>query len=224
MGTVIGDLLPFALGIAISPMPIIVVILTLLSPRAPASSAGFLAGWVVGVLVVVVVLTALSGLLPDAPGAEPGFPAGAIKLVLGALLLWLAAAQWRKRSRGKETELPSWMQKVGGMGFGGTSRLGLLLSIANPKNLIFSLSVAVDVGTSGLDTTGAAVALVVFVLLAASTVLLPVVAYAFAAQRLRPALTGLRAWLSRENHTIMCVLFLVLGVSAIGSGLGIVWR
>jgi hypothetical protein len=41
MGTVIGDLLPLGLGVAISPVPIIAVILMLLAPRAGAASAGF---------------------------------------------------------------------------------------------------------------------------------------------------------------------------------------
>ena len=45
MGTVIGDLLPLALGVAISPVPIIAVILMLLSPRAGAASLGFAVGW-----------------------------------------------------------------------------------------------------------------------------------------------------------------------------------
>ena len=48
MGSVIGDVLPLAVGVAISPMPIIAVILMLLAPRAGAASAGFLAGWVAG--------------------------------------------------------------------------------------------------------------------------------------------------------------------------------
>jgi hypothetical protein len=34
MGSVIGEILPLALGIAISPIPIIAAILMLLSPRA----------------------------------------------------------------------------------------------------------------------------------------------------------------------------------------------
>ena len=48
MGGVIGDLLPTALGVAISPVPIIAVILMLLAPRAKAASVGFLLGWVSG--------------------------------------------------------------------------------------------------------------------------------------------------------------------------------
>ncbi|GGD65415.1 GAP family protein [Microbacterium murale] len=224
MGTVIGELLPFALGIAISPLPIIVVILTLLSPKARTSSVGFLSGWLVGILVVIVTLTALSTFLPAHNASGPSIWEGVIKLVLGALLLFLAGRQWRKRpANGEIPPLPGWMQKVDGLGFGGALRLGLFLSVVNPKNIIFSTTVAVDLGTSGLALDGIVVGIVLFTSIAASTVLVPVIAYLVAASRLRAPLESLHAWLVRENHTIMCVLFLVLGFSAIGNGLAAMW-
>jgi membrane protein YqaA with SNARE-associated domain len=48
MGAVIGDVLPLAIGIAISPIPIIAAILMLFSPRATSTSTGFLLGWILG--------------------------------------------------------------------------------------------------------------------------------------------------------------------------------
>ena len=48
MSFVIGEILPLALGIAISPIPIIAAILMLLSPRARTTSVGFLLGWEIG--------------------------------------------------------------------------------------------------------------------------------------------------------------------------------
>lgn len=224
MGTVIGELLPFALGIAISPLPMIVVILTLLSPKARTASAGFLLGWFVGILLVIIALTALSTFLPAHGASGPSVWEGVIKIALGALLLFLAGKQWRKRSHGGEIpQLPGWMQMVDALGFGGALRLGLFLSALNPKTIIFSATVGVDLGTSGLAIDGVAVAITVFTLIAASTVLIPVIAYLVAAPRLRAPLESLHAWLVRENHTIMCVLFLVLGFSAIGNGLTAVW-
>lgn len=41
MGSVLGEMLPLAVGVAISPIPIIAVILMLLSKRAGGASAGF---------------------------------------------------------------------------------------------------------------------------------------------------------------------------------------
>jgi hypothetical protein len=46
VGAVIGDLLPLAVGVAISPMPIVAVILMLLSRQAGKTGTGFLIGWV----------------------------------------------------------------------------------------------------------------------------------------------------------------------------------
>ena len=57
INVVIGEILPLALGIAVSPIPIIAAILMLLSPRAKGTSVGFLLGWVVGIVVAVTVFT-----------------------------------------------------------------------------------------------------------------------------------------------------------------------
>ncbi|WP_144793546.1 GAP family protein [Microbacterium paludicola] len=225
MGTIIGEILPFTIGIAISPVPIIVVILTLLSPRARRSGPGFLIGWMVGILVVLLVLTLLSSVLPSAQESDgPHLWQGAIRLVLGGLLLWLAVKQWRKRPRGEETpELPGWMAKVDSYGFGGGIRLGLVLSIANPKNVILTVSVAVDLGTGDLTPGRIAIVIVIFALLASSTVLIPVLAHLIAADRLKGPLSALHTWLLRENHVIMTVLLVVLGFAVIGRGIGAVW-
>ena len=55
MGNAISQVLPYAVGVAISPLPIIAVILVLFSSRARVNGPCFLAGWIVGVGVVSVV-------------------------------------------------------------------------------------------------------------------------------------------------------------------------
>ena len=67
MGTAVGEILPLAVGIAISPIPIIAAILMLLSPQAKGTSVGFLIGWVAGVVTAVVLFTLLSSVLPEDP-------------------------------------------------------------------------------------------------------------------------------------------------------------
>src|SRR5215218_8891052 len=95
MNEVIGEILPLAVGIAISPIPIIAAILMLLSPRAKGTSVGFLIGWLVGIVVAIVLFTLLSSISQDTGGSSP--VAGVIKIILGALLLFLAIKQWRTR-------------------------------------------------------------------------------------------------------------------------------
>ena len=73
MTSVIGEVLPLAIGVAVSPIPIIAAILMLLSPRAKSMSVAFLVGWIVGIVVAIVVFTLLSSVLPQGDtGARHG--------------------------------------------------------------------------------------------------------------------------------------------------------
>ena len=60
MGPAISEVLTFAVGVAISPVPIIAVILMLFSARARVNGPVFLAGWVIGLAVVSGVVYALA--------------------------------------------------------------------------------------------------------------------------------------------------------------------
>ena len=62
MGQAIGDSITLAIGVAISPIPIIAIILMLLSKKAGANSLAFALGWVVGVAgLLTVVIAAVRG-------------------------------------------------------------------------------------------------------------------------------------------------------------------
>jgi threonine/homoserine/homoserine lactone efflux protein len=221
MGSVIGEILPLAVGIAISPVPIIAAILMLLSPKAKGASVGFLLGWITGIVVAIVVFTLLSSVLPaqDESGSSP--VRGVIKIILGALLLFLALRQWRGRpAEGEQATMPKWMSAIDSMTAGKALGLGFLLSAVNPKNLLMAISAGLIIGGAGLAVGQTVVVIVMFVLLAASTVLIPVVAYLIASERLAGPLDRLRAWLVNNNATIMAVLLLVIGVAVIGKGIG----
>ncbi|CAM5522769.1 GAP family protein [Leifsonia shinshuensis] len=221
MGSAIGDTLPLALGIAISPIPIIAAILMLLSPKARGTSVGFLIGWVLGIVVAVVVFTLLSGLLPaaDPNAAKP--IAGVIKILLGLGLLLLALRQWRSRpAPGETAALPKWMSAIDSMTAGRGFVLAFILAAVNPKNLLLAAGAGVAIGTAGLSAGSATVVILIFVLVAASSVAIPVIGYLVAADRMRGPLDALRDWLVRNNATVMAVLLLVIGVVLIGKGIG----
>ena len=111
------------------------------------------------------------------------------------------------------------MQGMGRLGFWDALGLGILLAAVNPKNLILGAAAGVVVGTSNLAVGNAVGAIGVYVLLAASTVVVPVVGFLVARDRLRRPLDSLRAWLERENAVIMGVVLLILGVVVIAKGL-----
>lgn len=221
MGSVIGDILPLALGVAISPIPIIAAILMLLSPKARVTSVGFLFGWVLGIVVAVTVFTLVSSLLPEDDSDASHPIRGAVQLVLGARLFLLAFGQWRKRPRpGEEAALPKWMKAIDTITFPFAFGLGFLLSAVNPKNLIMAAGAGTDIGGAVLPVGSIVVVIAVYTVIAASTVLVPVIGYLVAADRLRAPLDALRGWLGAENAVIMAVLLLVIGISMIGKGIG----
>lgn len=216
----IGENLPLAIGIAISPIPIIASILMLLSPRARRTSLAFGLGWLVGVTLSVVAFTLLAGVLPErhADGSRPAF--AALQVVLGVALLTLCVRRWRSRPReGEEAKLPAWMAAIDAMGTPKALGLGFLLAAANAKNLMLSLSAGATFGHADLAAGTTAAAIAIFVAIAVSTVAIPVIAYQLAPQRIGARLGSVRSWLVTHNAAIMSVLLLVLGAHVLGKGI-----
>jgi threonine/homoserine/homoserine lactone efflux protein len=222
MGAVLGELLPLAVGVAISPVPIIATILMLLAPKATGTSVGFLLGWVAGIIGVATLFTviaATAGL--DSSDESPSTTSAWIKIGLGVLLLVLAVHQWRGRPRpGQAAELPKWMAAIESFTFVKAAGLGFLLSAVNPKNLLMCVGAGAAIGGAAISTANQVVAVAVFTVIGASTVAVPVVGYLVAKERMREPLDELRGWLQDHNAAVMSVLLLVIGVALIGKGLG----
>ncbi len=212
----LGGSLSAAVGIAISPVPIIATVLMLLAPRARSASVGFAVGWLVGIVVAVGVMGALAQSLDGGPLlGDTGRVV--IYAVLGLLLLVLA---WREFQHRNEGGMPGWMAAVDSMSVGKAAALGAALSALNPKNLGLAAVAGVDIGGAGLSGAETLVVVLVFALLAGSTVLVPVIAYLLVPGRMAGPLDSLKNWLTANNHTVMSVLLLVLGVVVLGKALG----
>lgn len=220
MGGVIGDILPMALGVAISPVPIIAVILMLFSARARSNGPAFL-GWVLGLAAVGVVVLALAGAAGVEDDGGPSTVASVVKLLLGLLLLLLAVRQWRERpGPGQEAPVPGWMRAIDSFTAGRALGLAALLSAVNPKNLALAISAAATIAQVGLSGGGAAAALAVFVVLASLSIAVPVVFYLVGGSRAKTTLDEWRSWLSANNATVMTVLLSVFGTVLLGKGIG----
>lgn len=219
MNDVIGQLIPLAVGIAISPIPIIAVILMLFAPRAGGTSFGFLIGWVAGIAIASGVFTLLAGSL-DSGSDDPSSTTSWIRIGLGVLLLLLGIREWRSRPHeGEEPKMPHWMSAIDGFTPIKATGMGFLLSAVNPKNLMMCVAAGAAVGSAGLDSGDEFKALAVFVVLAACSVAAPVIAWAVASDRLKEPLDHLKQWLQRNNATVMAVLLVVLGAVMIGKGI-----
>ncbi|NDK91789.1 GAP family protein [Gordonia desulfuricans] len=216
MNTVIGEILPLAVGVAVSPVPLIAAILMMLGTRARSTSIGFGVGWVAGILVATVIFVIVGGAISTDDGASS--TTGWIKLALGIVLLADGLRQWRTRDADAGT--PAWMRAIDEMKAPAAAGIGFALAAINPKNLMMCIGAGIAIGAADLGTGQLIGTIAIFVALAASTVLVPVIAYLAAADRLRDPLDHLKAWLEANNKTVMAVLILVIGAVLVGKGIG----
>lgn len=220
MGAAIGQSLPVAVGVLISPLPIVAVVLMLVSGRARANAFAFLLGWFVAVGAVTLVVALVAGAATPSDDGPPLW-AAILKLVLGVLLLLLAVKQWRGRPRdGMEPPAPRWMAAIDAFTPVKAAGLAVLLGAVNPKNLLLVVSGGAAIATAAPgDTTAQVVASVVFALVASIGVAAPVFIYLFMGSRAATLLDELKAWMTHNNAVIMAVLLLVLGAKLLGDGI-----
>jgi threonine/homoserine/homoserine lactone efflux protein len=215
---VIGDILPFAIGLSVSPFPIIAIVLVLMGPRGRSAGATFLIGRLLGVAIVIVVTAIVAGVIDNADG-DAKLDAG-IRLVIGLLLIVLAVTKWRPTKDGAEKKLPKWMSALETITAPRSFGLALVLSIANPKEVLLAVAAGVMIGEAGLSTSDAVVAGLAFVVLASLSVAIPVVAFLIAGERARPTLDAVRTWLVKNQSTVMGVVILVIGAVVLGGAIG----
>lgn len=219
LGEAIGDLLPSAVGVAVSPVPIVAVILMLGTQRARTNGPAFALGWAAGLVVVIVAVLWLAG---DAASSDDTSTAvSVVTLLLGLVLLAVAVQQWRSRpSGGTEPEMPSWMAAIEDLRPGRAVALGALLSGLNPKNLALAAAAGATLAQAGLSVGGDVVGVVVFVVIGSATVAGPVLAFLAAGSRTEHALDSIKRAMIDHNAVIMAIVCLVLAAKLIGNGVG----
>lgn len=214
----LSDLLPAALGIALSPFPIVAVILMLFSARAKTNGLAFVAGWVVGLLLVGGAILVLGAGSTGTP-SEPSQTSLVVQALLGLLLLAAAFKQYRSfRAQPDEPEMPAWMRSIDEFSAGKSFGVAALLSGVNPKNLALNAAGVLVITQAGMSATEEWVALLVFVVLASLTVALPVLFYLIGGESSKATLDRMKVWLVANNAGVMAALLLVFGVKLLSAG------
>jgi threonine/homoserine/homoserine lactone efflux protein len=217
---VIGDLLPSAFAVALSPIPIVAVVLVLGTPRARSAGSAFAFGWIGGLLVVSVIVVVVLGVGDDRDSDDPGV--SWFKVAIGILFLAMALNQWKKRPRdGRQPETPKWMATIDTVTPPRAALLGAALSGANPKNLALTLAAAASIAEAGLDQADKAIAIGAFVALGSATVAGAVVFYLVAPGPAARPLDAIKRFMSDNNAVIMMVVLLLLGAKLLGDGLAV---
>jgi threonine/homoserine/homoserine lactone efflux protein len=223
MMSVIGEVLPLALVVTISPLNIVPAILLLFTTRPLANATRFLVGFTLGVGVVLGLFVAVTGAVNLSSDSGHSRWGAILKLVLGSYLLVAAVRKFRGRPpAGVPGDMPKWMDGMAGYGPAKSFGAGVTLGALNPKNLVVAVAAASTIATADLTSTQVAIVVMIYVAIAIGGVATPILVTLFLGDRAPQVLEGWNVWLRQNNATVMSVLFVVFGVVLIGQGVAAV--
>ncbi|GAA2384586.1 hypothetical protein Cme02nite_66080 [Catellatospora methionotrophica] len=218
MGGALAGVVPYALGVAASPLPIIAVILVLFSDRARLAGPAFVAGALAGVVTVGAAVYVLTGYGYFDGDHQGGTVSQVVRIGVGLALLFAAYLHVVRHRRAKgQHAMPKWMASADRWSPVKASVLALLMYGVDPKNLALCAGAAKSLAAS--PTVVAVVALSVFAVIACLPVAVPVFLFLAGGDRAASRLDRLKTWLSTHHLLVMAGLLLVFGVLLISHGL-----
>ncbi len=209
-----------AVGVAVSPLPIIAVVIMLTTPSARLNGLAFLGGWLAALAVAGTVVLIIGGSLNAAQASTPAAWESWLDIALGVLLIGVGVREFRGRPRGDEpAPAPRWMAKVDRIRPVAALGLGAALAGVNPKNLLLIIGGAAAIAKTGIAGGQQAAAYAVFAAVAAVGVAAPVVIYFAMGKRSADLLARLKNWMGRENAVILAVLCVLIAAKLIGDAI-----
>src|SRR3974390_2389593 len=113
------DLILIGLGMALYPVALTIFILLVASRKGRRNGAGFIFGWLGTLAVIAAVTISATGNTPPSNGTSPAIVILVAKIVLGVLLLAIAARQGRRVGRPRPPKKePAWGARMGEMSGG----------------------------------------------------------------------------------------------------------
>ncbi len=220
MNQVIGDILPLALAVLISPIPIAAEIILLFSDRPKPNATAYVVGFLFGVGILLGVFTVIAATQDLSAGSDSAAWVSWLKIVLGSVLVLGGIRRFRNRSGPGESEPPKWMQGIGSFSPGKSLAVGLGVGALNPKNIVVGLAAGIAIASGGLTTGEEVAAIVAYAVSASLGVLTPLAVAVAMGEKSDEMLESWRVWLFDNNTAVMAVLLAVIGIVLIGNGIG----
>jgi len=215
-GSVLGELIPLALVVAMSPVSIIpAVVLVLHSDRPRPTGLAFLAGWLVGLAAVTAVFVQVPRLLDSLDGAPPW--TAWVRIVVGAVLILLGV--WRWTTRKQSAHEPAWLSRISRITPGAAGAIGTGLILVNPKVLVMNAAAGLIIGTAGFGVAGTWIAVAYYTAIAGSSVAVPILAYFVAGERVDRQLERLKQWMQRQHAVLTAAILVAIGVVLVYTGI-----
>ena len=93
------------------------------------------------------------------------------------------------------------------------------MAVIRPDVLLICIPAGLAIGGSGRDVADDWIAAAFFVAIAASTVAIPILAYAAAGHRLDDVLGRLKDWTDKRNNELLAAILIVIGLMVLYNGI-----
>jgi Sap, sulfolipid-1-addressing protein len=207
MSSVLVQILPVAVAIALEPICIIAALVMPATNRPLANSFAYL-GALIGAMLVygaAVLLVFQHHAVAGGTRTDDIVQLLWLLIGLGFLTAFAVILVRRPRAVGVQHE-PRWTRWVEKMGPAGAGAIGVFL-----VNWEMETPALTDILKARVPTTTALVSLVLFTAVAVSTAVVPLVAYVAAPNHVGGILAAVKAWLGRHERVILLVLFGLIG-------------
>lgn len=213
MGSLLIQIATLALGAAASPLPVVAVLIILLTKRARPGSIVAAVGWVLGNALIIGLAVIFAGAIPEPRGGTDLWWEGMFTALLGVGLVVMGVMSRRGRLRSPQPESPpTWIHSVDNLSPMGAGFVTFLNATTSPKNLALAITAGRVISRSGLSAGAMTSAAAVYVAVASSSVVIPVVLYFVGGEKSVNLLKRWRDGVTANAAAVMEITLLVLGI------------
>jgi len=214
-----------AVGAAVSPTILAVVIVVLHRPQPRRLLAAYLVGGLLtSIAVGIAIVTSLSELevvSGSSPAADPivNFTIGFLSLLIAYVLATDRDAGLSERRREKKAAKPRrdpWSERVLSRG---SAPIAFAVGVALNLPGAFYLVALKDIAQAESSLSSQVVAIVVFNLIMFTLAEVPLLGYSFAPEATQTRVEQLNEWMSRNARQIVIVVATVFGLYLVGRGI-----
>jgi hypothetical protein len=206
-----------AIGVALSPLPIVAVLIILLTKRARAGSLVFSAAWIAGNAIAIALAVAFAGKV-DSPMQGFDLPSeGLATLLLGIGLFVTAWLSRRRRWHAEDPQAtPRWVEAVDNLSPMGGAVVAFSNALTSPKNLALAIAAGLVIRNATRVPAEIAASELLYIAIASLTIVTPVAVYLIAGKRAEPILAR---W--KRRITSRAAVVIEIGLFVFGMGLAL---
>lgn len=216
------NVLPLALGAAVSPVVLIGIILILtISDRPKLSGIAFYIGAVILLLIVIAAgILVGGGITAD---RHPSVASAYLDLVFGILLILLGIRRIVKKGNGPDKDRFIQKSKSAISNFIKYMLLGLGIFTINLKTTILVFAASKDIGISSAGLTDKLTVIIILIVITLLVVEIPLLIYFTMPESSEKLLGALNIWVRKNSRYLIAAVLFFFGIYLMVKGIGVLF-